>query len=64
MPVVRGLDYLLDGVTMHLLANEIPTNSLLAALLLNTLVDVGAPATTSLIRRIFVRNFATNEFSK
>jgi pilus assembly protein CpaE len=30
----------------------------------NTLVDVGAPATTSLIRRIFVRNFATNEFSK
>ena len=30
----------------------------------NTLVDVGAPATTSLIRRIFVRNSATNEFSK
>ncbi len=26
----------------------------------NTLVDVGTPATTSLIRRIFVRNFATN----
>jgi hypothetical protein len=30
----------------------------------NTLVDVGAPATTSLIRRIFVRNFATNEIPK
>jgi pilus assembly protein CpaE len=30
----------------------------------NSLVDVGTPATTSLIRRIFVRNFATNEISK
>lgn len=30
----------------------------------NTLVDVGTPATTSLIRRIFVRNFATNEIPK
>lgn len=30
----------------------------------NTLVDVGTPATSSLIRRIFVRNFASSEFSK
>jgi prepilin peptidase CpaA len=37
MPVVRGPDYLLDGVTMHLLANELPANSLLAALLLTVM---------------------------
>ena len=37
MPVVRGLAYPLDGVTMHLLANELPANSLLAALLLTVM---------------------------
>ena len=37
MPVVRGLAYPIDGVTMHLLANELPANTLLVALLLTVM---------------------------